>query len=723
LERVQSQGSEAMNRIKTLFAEFGTSDRRWTRLRVVACGRADAPELREGNTPKPLELGPFNQTDAGRLAQRLLDARSLIAEAGWAEAIGKASNGYPLVARVLSDILEQAPPQERPTIVEDIRAGKGGASKIATVFYKRFAQHIDVPGNDMSVKACVCLRRVTVAALAATLDAAFATSDPESTTKPATPPSAQSVFEALRRDPTLWAETDPRYLRWRPDLRRLLLECLREENASLLRRMAEAALAAPQTASESDGRNADLIYYGLLAGHGVERADKIPRGPQALAMLDGADEDFPAGSVEQVFLRLLTRRESPSPADLAKLPSSTALRLILAAEPRFAEFGGRSFDQRVPALRSATQETDDSALRAQNFRLLVKSGAWLKAKSFMLGPWIEGPAAREALFFLGVRTKLPGEMQATFLRALDDTDALLGGEPARAHWLVAASVGGDASFSQRHSHSYFETAKYVWDFGKEGELLLAGTFVARSFAAETSRDVEAIWTSAASLDHLSGERIFGGCVSSHQFRLIAALGEIPEEAHAVARETLGDGILTAENIPHDASRDSRLLSVVGQVLRRLEAPAATEAIRKFCALRDPYWAEPLGYALARLYAALSVSTDDMVNLIKKLADDGVLSTNLAVRCASPSISGDTIVLMQTLDEASALPEFIDALRQRIASPLQRLGWWIMRTLLFARTIGRDERTQALAEFMALMEDYKRWGEKKARLTAGPPSLA
>jgi hypothetical protein len=731
LERMQSQGAAAMRRIVALLAELGTYDGRWPRLRVVACGRADEVELRDQGKPAPIQLGPFDLQGAERLAARLLEARLGRTEPDWAVEIGKASNGYPLAVRVMTERLAEAQPEDRSAVVEDIRAARGDASKIATIFYKRFAERIsfgqqsNAAGAFAPLKAVVCLRTVTVPMLAAALEAvtAAARQVPESAAIAPQPPTAATMFEALRRDPTLWAEIGADYLRWSPHLRRLLLQSVREENPTLLKSIAARVFEAAQNAPPGDGRNADLIYYGLLAGRGVQDADGTPRGPKTLALLDGVDEDFPADSPEQVFLRLLARGESPSRAEVASLPPSTALRLILAAESRFSEFGGRSFDQRIPALRdSALPGGDpvaaernvrllvnmgDPVVTAQAFRLSVKTGAWPEAMAFPLGPWIKEAAAREALFFLGARTRLPEEMKAVFLRALDDTQT----QPARpelVHRLVAARVREREIFERLDSDDEFRRAKEVREFGDEGYMLLAGTF---GEAAAVD------WASEAYQRYASGGTNYGGGVSSRQFRLIMSAAGRNPESEEVASEEFGDGISSLKVWPFGFSHSFRLLAAVGDAFRKLgtQSPAAARAAtRAFCALRDPYWAEPLGYSLSRLYDAGAVTGNDAVKIVNRLAGEGVLGKQLAARCASPSVSRDPIIFLQTLDDASALPVFIDAMR---AHALDVKSGWISR--LSKTVLGGNEEQRAYEAFIAVAEDYRRWGETKSRVASGP----
>jgi hypothetical protein len=193
LERVQGQGTAATARLTALLAELGLYSGTWARLRVVACGRSDIPELRQDNRPMPVALPPLASDDARGLASRLIERSNLGTNNDWAAAIGKAANGYPLIIRVLVDVIAHAVPQERAAIATDLGSNAGRAAKVATVLYKRFADRLYVPGRVDTLKAAICLRVVTRPLLAAVLGLV-------STNETVDPTRA---FEALRNDATL----------------------------------------------------------------------------------------------------------------------------------------------------------------------------------------------------------------------------------------------------------------------------------------------------------------------------------------------------------------------------------------------------------------------------------------------------------------------------------------------------------------------------------------
>jgi AAA ATPase domain len=744
-ERIQSQGGQPIRRVLALLQELGLFDGRWPQLRVVVCSRMDVPELR-GNL-ESVKLGHFDSEGAEHLAERLLEARLGEAEAGWAKAIGQVSKGYPLGVRILTDGLAEAERAERPRIIADYRDAKADAVKIATIYYKRFAQRICAPGGLVSVRAAICLRTVTIPALDSALQVVAAHGIASTTGGGAqvSPPSATDVFEALRADPTLWAETAPDRLRWVPELRRLLLECMKEETPDLLRRVSARILQELQNAPENDEHSADLVYYGLLAGESVASVDTRSRKPVVRSLLNDAPDDFPQGSPEHTYLDVVTSGRPPTLADIERLPPMVAFRLIVAAEPTFVEVGGRNFDPRVMVLRRQILSKGGRLTEpftsepSKIFCLLVKVGAWIEAKYMPNISELIDANSVAALSFLAARTNLPKSMYRAFRGAIN-VDDLWGTPSACVHALVAARVVDSAAFERLDTSRVFETQSFERD---KRVFLLAATF------GEKAAD----WALNSFEKARSGDVDFDGGVSRHQCRLLESLEILPK---AVAVKHFGEAYLS-EASSFDSSRDYDLTRAVDDSLGRvkdLPRPIARPIMRAFSELRDPFWVEPLGYALARLYESGEVRnegdwTRDARKIVARLATDHVFSRSLASRCTSPSILGDPVAFLFTLEEASALPAFIEAMRDRLENMNPSLILWINRIFennwpLIKRVFGLEEKQlgsikrvferiqrffglirrffvleekySARTEFLALAADYWRWGKTKAQIT-------
>jgi hypothetical protein len=715
-ERIQKQGSAAITEVTSLLAELGLFDGRWPRLRVVVCGRNDAPELRDQGRPLPIDLGPLSLDGAERLAQKLLE--TALPDTNqffpWSAAIGKASNGYPLIVRVLVEVIIHAKVEERTRVVEDIIATSGQAAKVATVLYKRFADRLDVHGGAEILKAAVCLWTVTEPLLAAALAG-----------KPF-PPS--EIFHALRRDSTLWSEVTEDAMRWRADLRAILLQCVREEDHTLLEEVATRAWRSARASTGAKRSCADLIYYSLLAGHGVEEADAVPRGPTEQALLADASEDFPVGSVERAYLEIMASGRAPLVAELERLPPRTGWRLALDAEPSLTRFGGRNFEPRLQFLLKAERDlgkVGSPYVVSQSFRLHVRAGAWSTAKRFSIGRWICEAAGREALFFLGARTALPAEMNDVFVRALDeapDAQSSSAEGTIPVHRLVAARATGRKSFEWLDTDKYFQISANRLRVEDDSVVLLAGAF----------GEVAADWAFDALI---SGERAnrgtFFDCLSSLQLRLLyqecQALLGVEEARRLLAAAKVDDSVfLTQENESLESHVDPQLILAAASVLQILRkvwsAPQRRAFVRRFCGMRDPYWAETFGYALARVYATRAALSDGMQEVFKILAGRHVIGSRLQARCASPSVARDPIIFLRMIDEASALPSYIEAMRAKL---LDTNANWLSRSKSALRSAfgGSDDPEQALQEFLRLAEDYRSWDRIKTLAAGGAAAVA
>ena len=521
-ERVQGQGTAATGQLTALLAELGVYSGSWARLRVVACGRSDVPELRQDNRPTPIALPPLGSDDARGLAGRLIERSNLGTNNDWAAAIGNAAKGYPLIIRVLVDVIAYAAPQERAAIATDVGANAGRAAKVATVLYKRFADRLDVPRRAETLRAAICLRVVTRPLLAAVLGLVST----DETVDPA------KAFEALRNDATLWSEIIEDQLRWRQDLRELLLACVRDEDPGFLQTAAAAAYGAlialtpGDTVETEDARAADRLYYDLLSGDGVSYLDPRAFGPTARGWLVGASDDFPDGSHERMVLDILARQRSPLPAELAALPPQLAWRLALDAEPALTALGERFLDPKLAPLREAARHLrpdDDPALLAHALRLAVKTGDWRMARQLATSSALDDPVGLEAFLYVAVRDSGPNDWGRLLLNVLgrdwlqastwEQTVALA------VHRLVAARLKDPNRFEEADTAPPFRIGTRVTV--DENLLLLAGCFGenAASWACEAlfAPDDQTLDNAARALPYEAMPTF--RVLSAHQWRL------------------------------------------------------------------------------------------------------------------------------------------------------------------------------------------------------------
>jgi hypothetical protein len=723
-ERVQGQGTVATRRLIALLEELGVYKGTWPRLRVVACGRSDVPELRQDNRPTPVALPPLGTDDSHRLARRLIERSNLGTNDDWAEAIGKAAKGYPLIIRVLVDVIAYALPQDRAAIAADLGANAGRAAKVATVLYKRFADRLDIPGGATTLKAAICLRVVTRPLLAAVLGRLGTNEfiDPA------------RALAGLSNDVTLWSEIQDDQLRWRPDLRELLLECVRDENPDTLQIAATGALAAlpPDGAVEGEAaRAADRLYYSLLSGRGVTDLDPRDFGPAARASLVDASEDFPEGSQERLVVDILAKQRPPLPAELTVLPSQLAWRLALDAEPALTALGQRFFDPKLPALRQAASGLDNPALLAQALRLAFKVGDWPMARQLAADSALDEPVGLEAFLCLAARDRGAGESDQQLSNVLgrDWSPAPTGQTVALAvHRLVAARLADPTRFEEADTAPSFQI--YTGEIVDENLLLLAGCFGENS----ASWACEALFApDDQTLDNLPHHSPGGvispfRVVSADQWRLISdELRNRPPVPPAGGPE---NGTLEAliENLwstmdadpAAEASGGSRfeswndptltgaMTTLLRLALRGFDPTRRRSFTRRFCAQRDPYWSEPLGYALLRLQEAGIASTDDTASVMREMAR--MLGPRITTVCFSESVLRDPVALFALLEEASALPTVIDRVEHQIVARSE--GWFssVRR--------GGDRRRLVIADFQRLVNGFRRWVDGKRRIIGG-----
>jgi hypothetical protein len=513
---------------------------------------------------------------------------------------------------------------------------------------------------------------------------------------------------------------------------------VRDEKPGFLQTAAAAAYSAlialtlGGTGESEDARAADRLYYSLLSGRGVTDLDPRALASTARGWLVGASDDFPDGSQERMVLDILAKHRAPFPAELAALPPQLAWRLALDAEPALTTLGQRFLDPKLAPLREAARRLgpdDDPALLAHALRLAVKAGDWRTARQLATSKALDDPVGVEALLYVAARDR-GADWDQPLLHVLGrDSLQVPTGEQTVAlavHRLVAARLTDLKRFEEADTSFSIETPVTV----DENLLLLAGCFGenAASWACEALFAPD-----DQTLDNLLyGEMPSFRVVSAHQWRLISdELRDLPLDlpAGSPERDTL-DALIESlwaamdNNIVaasggvrfeswNDPTLTRAMTTALRLVLRPFDTPRRRSITRRFCAQRDPYWSEPLGYALLRLQDAGIASTEDTATVMKKMA--GMLGARISSVSFSESVLRDPVALFAVLEEASALPTVVDGVQQQIASRSD--GWFN------SGRSGTDARRQAVADFQRLVNDYRLWVASKRDLVGEAPRFA
>jgi hypothetical protein len=713
VERLQSQGAEGVKRLRDLLGTLGLFAGSWPRLRVVVCSRMDVPELRSAGPP-PIALGAMGTSETRGVARKvladLMPGRSVAKEL--VAAIANASRGYPLFVRVLAMHVAKAGLDSDEELIRELQSTKGRASRVATVLYTRFADRIALPGGAATFKVAACLRTVTPEQLAPALRAlAPDMSDAD----------IAAAFGVLHDDETLWAEREAGRLRWRPELRLLLLGCIKDESdgpSGTLQRVAEVTERTLAELPTSDETAADAVYYALLAGRGVAYADRYWRPGEGFRLdLVDAAQDFPAYGAEATYLRLLAgTRRMPDGSELSVIPAGIGWRLAWTADVRLAKPGGDTIDPAILTLADAAPsiKRSDLAFNAQRVALLAKTGRWSEATRLLSKEIIAQPADRVGLVHWYNRTApalLKAQFNALMLPLLDDIRSDSGDQPtsspgasSRIEALVAILVA-----TRTMPHTLFDIVDRSF---QDPALIASGTstltiaFLVGSFGEESSD-----W--AVDLLH---DRMTLNAVSSRQVAILLDASK----SLGLGLTNGSDELVAAASGPARSLTDRFVLSSVLSILRRLRESgdqARRHAVfRAFFSQRNPDWIEPFAYVLASLFAIHPSRRSALLGTIRLLAEAGTLAPEMVSRAEQVSSFSDATDVLRMMDEAGALDPFLATLRDQLT---QDEGLFARLILQIRSLVWHydDPSRQRIADFLKLIFHFKAWIRLKERLPA------
>lgn len=708
VERLQLQGSEAVGRLQGFLAALGLFAGSWQRLRVVACSRMDVPELREfAPTPTPVALQAMDPPETRNLTRAILGdlmpGRSVASEL--IGAISDAAKGYPLFVRVLATHVARANLHDDQDLIRELQSTKGRAARVATVFYTRFADRVALPGGAVTFKAAACLTIVTPERLESAL---------RGTTLTLTAESVAEAFRLLHDDGTLWAERTPTNLRWRPELRVLMLGCIRDENqgpSGALQRIAGTVADGLGTPA-NDEAAADAVYYTLLADRGVTAAHGFWRSSEAFrGVLAEAAQDFPPDSLEATYLRLLAARRRPDDQQLQSLPGHAGWQLAWDADPRLAKLGGEAVDRGVVRLIDLAPriERTDHEFEGQRFALLAKTGRWREARHHFsdeitgsavdpasLLHWFiraDGRQMREQVPRLAKQPREPTGLARARGASSEAVDTAIA-------TLVATRIAGSAEL-------FTMIDRVVADLpvgrlaisNLSTTILLAGSF--GEYASDWAVEAAALTKGL-------------GAVSSTQVAMLTQIYATiaPNQASRL------DRVFPPPEIPGalQSLTDGDALAVIVDALEDLrkqwtDVPARRAFFRAFFGQRNPDWIEPFAYTLASIFEAEPRREAVLLASVESLADDKELDSQLVSRAKRRSHRGDATDLLRMMDEAGALPRYLAVLDEAFTAE----GGILSRSISSVRSVfgqADDAAQERIADFSDLVGRFGAWRKLK-----------
>ncbi len=400
---------KAIGKLASLVEQF--RDKGLDELRVVACGRADIPELRavyrEEAPPIHLKLAPLLSNEALEMAEKL--GRRGLGDAwkpGWSEAIatGKAKSpvarlllGWigvadnirrePLSVRVAVDFVIRTNPTDRQGVVDEIISAGADPNDdfVARLYEKRILNHIRDSDAGRLAWPGLVIRRLT-AEIARDVLAELCGMSPD---------SAERAFCALGRE--IWmVDQDGDALKHRADLRARTLPLMRRKDEAKFNNVARAAVAYYEKHRERSSEDRiEWLYHRLLAGNSIEREAT----PEDLLILARSEADFEPGSAAASFIVSRTASKRLAPSRIRHLRPMDALLHLKTVDPGVFGLDDRSLDSVILQLSDQLgEEQEVGDLLPWARALWIKTGAWerLKGETFLE----DGALLRLELFWM-----------------------------------------------------------------------------------------------------------------------------------------------------------------------------------------------------------------------------------------------------------------------------------------------------------------------------------
>lgn len=663
------------------------SGKPWVNLRIVVAGRGDLSDVE--TTQAAVVLRQLTRSATIELLARRNASEALELSARQVESLAPALRNSPLDVIAVTNWLREREPGERARLaaelVQDIDAMPEGAAageldrqiailRITAILTQRMINHI----NDRDVRALampgLVVRSVTRQVIRQVMVPASRLGH-DANTLPAG--AEDRLWHRLARE--RWLVTrQGEVLRQRPEVRRAMLNLMRESDSGAFSRTNDLAVQFFRTrADEDEGARAELVYH-LLLGR-LAPLDEIEAlwTPGVGRLLAPSVEDLDGDS--QRYLKAKLGRSLPAEA-METLPPAVLLAVLDAHGHKYMRSLG---PERMLALLDSLRAAGDSPLvTGLCFESMYKAGSWTAIDAAIdrggrlrasmegaLAALASGSHALErlgepslaALRFLlrwGARDPQADSLWQRLLEGGTHAQELLQFPPLAldaAVLLVCSSrrFGAGSGAAQR-------AGEQVLAFFRPGRRLpdgASGSHAARILAFFELRDRQQILQRVDLDNHfatLSGREIavFGQLAAS--LRQLQQQGSNPAASELVDRaETL---MRQLGKFPSDVVLAERTLTreFAATLRSALELlPDAAPHVLRAVSLKDPDWIQPLGHALHRAFAG------DVPRRLGWWATvEKYLGSGEKPRTLRQSAGGFEILALA--DEASCLPEAVGA---------------------------------------------------------------
>lgn len=382
----------AIEHLAKLIEQF--RDKGLDELKVVACGRADIPELRQARGVRVpvihLKLKPLLGKEAREMAE-ILGRRGIGSDwqSGWSDTIatGKSKRSRfsvqafvqnlislpeqirrePLSVRVAVDFIVRTEPARRQEVVDEIADAGPDADGdfVARLYEKRILDHVRDSSAGKLAWPGLVIRLLTTEIVRDVLAEICGMS----------PDEAEAAFKALGQE--IWMVTrEGDALRHRPDLRARTLPLMQRKDPTAFDKVAHAAVAYfAKHRERSDEDRVEWIYHRFLAGEDPQSIDPDVT-PELLPMLARAEADFSPESPAASYLASRTARQRLAPKRLRKLRPADALLHLKTVAPNVFGLDDASLDRVAAELSERLGEEPLGNLIPWARALWIKSGAW-----------------------------------------------------------------------------------------------------------------------------------------------------------------------------------------------------------------------------------------------------------------------------------------------------------------------------------------------------------
>jgi hypothetical protein len=668
-------------------------------LRIVAAGRADFPELMEGTPSRgsgeSLSLEPLSVADAREMTQRL--GKALFEEFWndeWSKRVAGPSGDTtdrrePLSLRIAVETLRDTEVEKRDDKSREIeKLGEGASySFVGKLYERRVLEHIADPRARRIAWPGLILRRVTVEIIRDLL-AGPCQLDPK---------DSQAAFDSLSRE--VWIVSRRGDALWHlPDLRARTLPLMRLVRApdsgdrpSVTFDTINTAAIQYFGARRNDSVNdyADWIYHRLLGGEAIEAIDHDWE-KEIVSLLEGAEEDFPVGSIQADYLVARTSREILTVERFRRLPQRLALVHIARTGMQKGELVEASLDPILLELPLSTLSSSDDEGSSALEVLRIKCGFW--SPIIQLGglsvvtSWLERVDTAFAYYharLLAGSQELSGVAPLEYKARVRETVT-----PASVHYIAHARIhaldwfaNADAAFArfigQRSSSA---------DVGIALPMLRTAIVFGNTAALPTAQQ----WIG------LFRERIRANQQIAFSSAEIAALVDEPSFARPLDGFLADFGLSSAELrdpiLVHDNPTRFDNVGLVELVLNALLArcergtPRDVIALKRFAAARDEDWLLPMAYAAHR--GTRGTVPRDIGDLFEKHQPGtrSFVRRNILSRISVPK---DVLHVLRLADEASDLSGALEIFAGASAGPeSEDLRFLMSRRQDWRNQIGR-----------------------------------